>query len=155
MKKFPWMRMLGTFILTIVIVMAIYVLTKGWPLMFLPKIENIEKVIIMNTENGIEKEFTDDENIELAVKLINFLNYVPFSTVPDLSEPLISITYFLKDGTEINISANNTQVYLNGKVHQLKKAEIFVNLTNGVFFGEENAVKNGGTRPIKGQRTAV
>ena len=47
----------------------------------------------------------------MAVKLINFLNYVPFSTASDTYEPLIIITYVLDDGTEIKISANNTEVF--------------------------------------------
>ncbi|MCQ5146813.1 hypothetical protein NE476_31580, partial [Enterocloster bolteae] len=57
-----------------------------------------------------------------------------FSTASDTYEPLIIITYVLEDGTEIKISANNTEVFFNGNGHQFKDAEIFGNLTKAVFF---------------------
>lgn len=141
MKKVTWRRNLVTVVLTVSIVSIIYVLTKGWLLMLPPRMEHIEKVIVTNIETGTEKTFTDDENIDLAVKLINFLNYVPFSTASDTYEPLIKITCVLKNGTVINLSANNTEVFLNGKGHRLKDAGIFVNLAEGVLFLEENEVK--------------
>lgn len=106
-----------------------------------PKIENIEKVTVTENETGIVKEFADSENIELAVKLVNFLNIVPFSTASDTYEPLISITYSLKDGSEIHLSANDTEVLLNGKGHQIKDPRVFINLSEGVFFFEENALR--------------
>ena len=104
-----------------------------------PRMEDIKEVTMTDTESGVKKEFVDEENKELAVKLINFLNYVPFSPASDTYEPLIIITYVLDDGTEIKISANNTEVFFNGNGHQLKDAEIFGNLTKAVFFSEETA----------------
>ena len=56
----------------------VYVFTKGWPLMRPPRMEDIKEVTMTDTESGVKKEFVDEENKELAVKLINFLNYVPF-----------------------------------------------------------------------------
>lgn len=138
MKKSPWIRTIGTVVSSVIIVTIIYCLTKGWPLMISPKIENIEKVTVIENETGIVKEFTDRENIELAVKLVNFLNIVPFSTVSDTYDPIISISYSLKDGSEINLSANDTEVLLNGKRHQIKDPGVFINLSEGVFFFEEN-----------------
>lgn len=146
-KKSRPRRLLQIFvnvILTVTVVSILYACTKGWPLMLPPKLAEIDKVIITNSEIGTEKEFTDTENMELAVKLINFLNYVPFSSASDTAKPFIEISYVLKDGTIINIAANNTDVYWNYKGHQLKDAKTFVTLTNGIFFFEENAAKNGG-----------
>lgn len=134
MKKVPWLRTVVTVVLTVIFVSMIYVSTKGWPLMPSPKTENVKGVVIVDTESGAEKEFMDEENVELSVKLINFLNYIPFSKESDTYEPLITITYSMKDGTEIKISANNTEVFLNGKVHKLKNAEVFVHLSRSVFF---------------------
>ena len=134
MKKVTWLRTIVTVVLSVTVVSMVYVFTKGWPLMRPPRMEDIKEVTMTDTESGVKKEFVDEENKELAVKLINFLNYVPFST-----EPLIIITYVLEDGTEIKISANNTEVFFNGNGHQLKDAEIFGNLTKAVFFSEETA----------------
>lgn len=104
-----------------------------------PKIENIEKVTVIENGTGIVKEFTDNENIEMAVKLVNFLNIVPFSTMSDTYDPIISISYSLKNGSEINLSANDTEVLLNGKGHQIKDPGVFIKLTESVFFFAENA----------------
>lgn len=142
MKKVTWLRTLVTVLLSVTVVSMVYVFTKGWPLMRPPRMEDIKEVTMTDTESGIKKEFVDEENKELAVKLINFLNYVPFSTASDTYEPLIIITYVLDDGTEIKISANNTEVFFNGNGHQLKDAEIFGNLTKAVFFSEETARKS-------------
>ena len=139
MKKVTWLRTLVTVVLSVTVVSMVYVFTKGWPLMRPPRMEDIKEVTMTDTESGVKKEFVDEENKELAVKLINFLNYVPFSTASDTYGPLIIITYVLDDGTEIKISANNTEVFFNGNGHQLKDAEIFGNLTKAVFFSEETA----------------
>ena len=140
MKNAAWLKTLATTVtLSIIIVALLYCLTEGWPLMVSPKIENIEMVTVTEHDLGLEKEFTDAKNIELAVKLINFLNVVPFSAVSNTDEPLISIKYSLKDGSEINVSANNTAVFLNDKGHRLKEPEIFVDLAKGIFFFAEYA----------------
>lgn len=139
MKKTAWLKTFVTIVLTTLIVSVIFILTKGCPLTRLPRMEHIDRVVITNMERGMEKEVTDSENIELAVKLIHFLNYVPFSAASESFKPLITITYMMDDGTEIYVSANNTDVFLNNKGHRLKDGKIFVNLTNGVFFFEEYA----------------
>ena len=43
----------------------------------------------------------------------------------------------LKDGTDKTISANNTTVWWNGKTYVIKDKEMFVNLTEGIFFLED------------------
>ena len=98
MKKVTWLRTLVTVVLSVTVVSMVYVFTKGWPLMRPPRMEDIKEVTMTDTESGVKKEFVDEENKELAVKLINFLNYVPFSTASDTYEPLIIITYVLDDG---------------------------------------------------------
>lgn len=45
----------------------------------------------------------------------------------------------LKDGTDKTISANNTTVWWNGKTYVIKDKEMFVNLTEGIFFLEDLA----------------
>jgi len=52
-----------------------------------------------------------------------------------------AITYFLKDGTSKTISANNTTVWWNNKIHVIKDKEMFVNLTEGIFFLEDLQTK--------------
>ena len=74
MKKVTWLRTLVTVVLSVTVVSMIYVFTKGWPLMRPPRMEDIKEVTMTDTESGIKKEFVDEENKELAVKLINFFH---------------------------------------------------------------------------------
>ena len=48
---------------------------------------------------------------------------------------------FLKDGTSKTISANNTTVWWNNKIHVIKDKEMFINLTEGIFFLEDLQTK--------------
>ena len=43
-----------------------------------PRMEDIKEVTMTDTESGIKKEFVDEENKELAVKLINFFKLCSF-----------------------------------------------------------------------------
>ena len=70
-----------------------------------------------------------------------FLKYDLFGEVNSEEEPAITITYFLKDGTSKTISANNTTVWWNNKIHVIKDKEMFINLTEGIFFLEDLQTK--------------
>ena len=87
------------------------------------------------------KEISSREDIELALKLTGFLKYDLFGEVNSEEEPAITITYFLKDGTSKTISANNTTVWWNNKIHVIKDKEMFINLTEGIFFLEDLQTK--------------
>ena len=89
----------------------------------------------------LKNEYFNDMDIELALKLTGFLKYDLFGEVNSEEEPSITITYFLKDGTSKTISANNTTVWWNNKIHVIKDKEMFINLTEGIFFLEDLQTK--------------
>lgn len=99
------------------------------------------RVFIIFTIEDDVKEISSSEDIELALKLTGFLKYDLFGEVNSEEEPAITITYFLKDGTSKTISANNTTVWWNNKIHVIKDKEMFVNLTEGIFFLEDLQTK--------------
>ena len=99
------------------------------------------RVFIIFTIEDDVKEISSSEDIELALKLTGFLKYDLFGKVNSEEEPAITITYFLKDGTSKTISANNTTVWWNNKIHVIKDKEMFVNLTEGIFFLEDLQTK--------------
>ncbi len=118
-----------------------YIVTKGVPLFNAPKPDRIEKVIVTSRDfPGETKEYTEGEPVELAVKLVNFLNYRPFTLDAGAdSEPVISIRYFLSDGSETEVAASSKIVWYDGKSYELKIKGKFVTLANAVFFMGENA----------------
>ena len=83
------------------------------------------------------KEVSEPEDMELALKLTGFLKYDLFEKADTNDEPLISITYHRTDGTEQTVSANRTTVWWQGKAYALKEKDMFVNLTEGLFFLED------------------
>ena len=54
------------------------------------------------------------------------------------SNPVLAIDM---NGTSKTISANNTTVWWNNKIHVIKDKEMFVNLTEGIFFLEDLQTK--------------
>ena len=119
-----------------------YIITNGMYLWGLPRINDIQSVnITYPSVTDDVKEISSSEDIELALKLTGFLKYDLFGEVNSEEEPAITITYFLKDGTSKTISANNTTVWWNNKIHVIKDKEMFVNLTEGIFFLEDLQTK--------------
>lgn len=125
-------------LLTAVFIISIYVSVKGMFLVGIPDISDVQKVSISYPDVSSEtKEITDAEHIELAVKLANFLNYSVFERYAGDDEPVITITYFLTDGREVSVSASRNTVWWKGKAHVLKDKDMFINLTEGIFFLED------------------
>lgn len=85
------------------------------------------------------KEVSDAEDVQRCINMLNTLKYDVFKKSKDTTEPLVTYTYHLKDGTDMVVAANNNTVFYKGKQHVLKESAIFVNVTEGLFFLEETA----------------
>ena len=135
-------RFLIEVVVITVLIVGISVFTDGMYLLGLPDLNDIQSVNISypSVTDGV-KEISSREDIELALKLTGFLKYDLFGEVNSEEEPAITITYFLKDGTSKTISANNTTVWWNNKIHLIKDKEMFINLTEGIFFLEDLQTK--------------
>ena len=135
-------RFLIEVVVITVLIVGISIFTDGMYLLGLPDLNDIQSVNISypSVTDGV-KEISSREDIELALKLTGFLKYDLFGEVNSEEEPAIIITYFLKDGTSKTISANNTTVWWNNKIHVIKDKEMFINLTEGIFFLEDLQTK--------------
>lgn len=117
------------------VIMAISVCMEGMWLFGIPDIDDVQAVQITDLRHSAEaKKLTDEESIELAVQLSGFLKYKPLSKAQNNSEPIITITYLLEDGTQKSLSANENTVWWQGKTRAIKQEEIFLNLCEGIFF---------------------
>ena len=122
-------------LLTTVLFLCISIAKNGMYLIGIPEIDEVQKVTISYPSvSDQSKEITDDEHIELAVKLTGFLKYALFERADDNEEPMINITYFTSDGSEISVSANRETVWWKGKAYVLKDDETFINLTESIFY---------------------
>lgn len=122
----------------VVLLVCIKILADGMYLLGVPDLKDISSVGISYPNLTEEtKEISDPENMELALKLTAFLRYDLFEKPDRTQEPLITIRYYLKDGTERTVSANDTTVWWNGRAHAVQDEKMFVNLTEGIFFSEE------------------
>lgn len=125
-----------------VLIVGINIFKNGMYLWGLPRINDIQSVNITYPSVTDEvKKISSREDIGLALKLTGFLKYDLFGKVNSEEEPAITITFFLKDGTSKTISANNTTVWWNNKTHIIKDKEMFINLTEGIFFQEDLQTK--------------
>ena len=113
-----------------IFIVIVSVLMEGMWLLGVPKIEDVQSVSITDLRYSTEaKEFEDEESIDLAIKLSNFLRYKPLSPVTGHDTPIVSITYHLKDGSSNSLSANENTVWWQGKAYNIKQEKIFLNLS--------------------------
>ena len=128
-------RLLIEIVAVTALIIGVRILTDGMYLCGLPDLKEVQSVSILYPSVAEEaKEISSDEDLETALKLTGFLKYDIFQKADDSAEPLITITYYLKDGTNKAISANDTTVWWNGKAYAIKDQEMFINLTEGIFF---------------------
>ena len=131
-------RFLIEVIVIIILIVGIRIFTDGMYLLGLPDLDDIRSVNISYPSVTDEvKKISSHEDIELALKLTGFLKYDLLKKANGEEEPLIMFTYLLKDGTVKTLSANNTTVWWNNKIYTIKDKEVFINLTEGIFFLEE------------------
>lgn len=134
----PWKRaltVLAPMVLAGVLAAVLNVMAWGMPVWGAPSPKDVESVNVAAAGKPGDT-YTDPENIELAVKLINYLNYQPFTPVSENSlevGPDVSITYRLKDGGELSAAANWVTGWWNGEAHALKEPDAFVKLAKGIF----------------------
>lgn len=132
------LRLLGIIATVTILTVSIQIFAQGMWLWGLPSLDEVQSVrISYPSVTDTVKEISGQEDMELAVKLTNFLKYDVFEKADTTQEPLIHITYHRKDGTDQTISANRTTVWWEGKTYAIKDKDMFVNLTEGLFFLED------------------
>ncbi len=135
-------RFLLEVIIVTFLVIGIKILADGMYLLGLPDFSNIQSVSISYPSLTDEvKEVSSNDDMELALKLTGFLRYDLFERTDNEDEPLITITYHLRNGLDKTISANNDTVWWNGKSYSIKDKEMFINLAESIFFLEDLQTK--------------
>lgn len=127
-------QLLLTFFISSILTLALNILWYGMPVFGKPDPDRVSQVVVKDIEAGEEKEITEAEDIGIACKLLNFLNYVPFSNPDERISPVIEITYTLSDGRELTASANYSTGWWKGRAYTLKDDTAFVNIARGVCF---------------------
>lgn len=135
-------RFLLEVIIATSLMIGVKILIDGMWLLGLPDLNDIQSVSISYPNLTDEvKEVSNNNDIELALKLTGFLKYDLFEQTDNEEEPIITITYHLRNGLDKTISANNNTVWWNGKVYSIKDNEIFINLAEGIFFPDDLQTK--------------
>lgn len=117
------------------LVIGCNILINGMWILGLPDLRDIQSASIAYPSLTDEiKEASNSDDVELALKLTGFLKYDLFAHADNNEEPLVTITYHLKNGNDQIISANHNTVWWNGKAYSMKEKDIFINLTEGIFF---------------------
>ena len=129
-KFFSW-KTLYTVVSIVVIQTIIWVAFHGVPLIGLPQAEDVKSISITQNSSQ-EREIKTREEIELMINATNLLNYRIFGKKE--GSPIMTVTFHLKDGDDVTISANNTSMWWHGKVHPIKDTSLFINVVDGLFF---------------------
>ncbi len=138
-QKIQWLlRFLVAFLTTAAITTAFFIARNGIPVWGGPKPEKVAAVRVELLTTGHTKVVTDPADIKTACRLINFLNYQPFTPADTRSPSEVAVTYQLKDGRELTAQASWITGWWNGEAHALKQPDLFVNLVEGLFFSQES-----------------
>lgn len=120
------------------LLMAVNILWRGMYLIGIPSTGSVAETSISYPALTDEvKTVRSPEDLELTVKLSGFLRYDLFAQPDESGEPLITLSYHTLDGGTVTVSANRTTVWWHGKAHAIKDPDLFINLTEGIFFLEE------------------
>ncbi len=136
-----WGKRCIPILLTTVIVTVIGVLWQGVRPFGAPSVEDVERAEVSYPAVTDEVKKPAGERLKTAVNLIGCLRYDLLKGAEEGDEPLITITYYTKDGKEATVAASRKTVWWNGRAHALKEEDLFVNLAEGLFFLEDLAEK--------------
>ena len=122
------------FLVVAAALIALSILLDGMYLLGLPAQGQVRSVSVFCPEAAAQaKEVSSPQEIELALQVTGLLKYDLFAQASEEQPPAVAITYHLRDGS-FTVAANNTTVWWNGKARSLKKEDMFVNVTQGIFF---------------------
>ena len=123
------------FLVVAAALIALSILLDGMYLLGLPAQGQVRSVSVFCPEAAAQaKEVSSPQEIELALQVTGFLKYDLFAQASEEQPPAGAIMYHLRDGSDATLAANNTTVWWNGKARSLKKEDMFVNVTQGIFF---------------------
>lgn len=128
-KFFSWQTLLMVTV-SIVLNSIIWIAMSGIPLIGLPDKDNVESITLYYFDSV--KEISDTDNISLLVKAANLCNYRIGGA--DQSSTEIKIVYHLKDGKNVELSANAETMWWKGHSHKLKEKDSFANIIKGLYF---------------------
>lgn len=123
------------FLVMAAVLTPLSILLRGMWLLGLPAQEQVRSVSVFCPEAAAQaKAVSSPREIELALQVTGLLKYDLFAQAGEERPPAVTITYHLQDGSDVTLAANSTTVWWNGKALSLKDEEMFVNVTQGIFF---------------------
>lgn len=124
-------------ILSLVITATAYYFINGIPLMGIPEAKDIAYVEVSNSKLNIDaRKYADAKGIESAISVTYFLKCKLGGS--NQEKPAIQITFALKDGTLMSLSASEKTVCWKGKTLAVKgnSGKRFVKMAEGLFFDD-------------------
>ncbi|AKB37879.1 hypothetical protein MSSAC_3289 [Methanosarcina siciliae C2J] len=122
------------FVITTIILLVYFYLAHGLPVAHELEKTNIISVQIVQGNETIN--LTGDEDIEKAVNVAKVLSF-RFGEANDRPADT-TCTFYQRDGSKIEIGANNDTIFKNGKqyVGVNESCRFFRNVIQGLFFSE-------------------
>ncbi|HIH74662.1 MAG TPA: hypothetical protein HA306_05480 [Methanosarcina sp.] len=120
--------------ITTIILLAYFYFAHGLPVAHELERANVVSVQIVQGNETIT--LTDDEDIEQAVNIVQVLNFRFGGANGGPADT--TCTFYLGDGSKIEIGANNDTIFKNGRQYAgvNESCRLFGNLMQGIFFPE-------------------
>lgn len=121
----------------LLVLLAVYFSVKGMNLSGLPEYAEVLQVEITSVNKADEVvKLTEQDKIRQSVNAAGLLVY-SFGKAPE-ETPIITIRYFLRDGTTQTLAVSQNTVSHKGKTYKLKNSSAsFVQIVETVFFEQQ------------------
>lgn len=102
-----------------------------------PDMNEVSSVVVEHTDYpGETRERSEELMVKATVAILSELDYSLMRKPPE-GEPVVKITYIMKDNTEIVVEANEETVWWNGKTYAIKEEGAFVKSCKLLFYPQE------------------
>lgn len=122
-----------SFLVCLATTAVVFYCTRGVPLYGLPEAGEVASVEVRDTRlGGDSRVLTAQEDVERAVNVAHLLHY-NLGAAPE-DPPFLYLTYRLRDGRTVEVAASATTVVWKGRRRVLREGELFVYVTEGLFY---------------------
>lgn len=128
------LMVIGSFIIGVLTDLSFSYFMDGIPVLYYDNLKHTDIISVQITQGDETVLLTDATDIEKAARFVCTLRY-RFGKAKD-SEAEVMYVFSFEDGTKMEIGANSTTVFKNGKQYRgdSDSCEFFITCTKGMFF---------------------
>lgn len=136
-RRYRVIGFVAPILIIVVFLLGKHFLFDGISLPHKPYMNEVSSVVVEHTDYpGEIRERSEELIVKATVAILNELDYFLLRKPPE-GEPVVKITYIMKDNTEIVVEANAETVWWNGKTYAIKEEGLFLESCKLLFYKDK------------------